>query len=68
MKAKRKLPQIEDSLKARAAAVGYTVDEAQAYDGTYWIPSIGHWRSIEEIENAVIIREEESAFPCSILR
>lgn len=54
------LPQISEDLKSRAAAVGYTVDNTQADDGTYWIPSTGRWRSIEQIEETVTVREEQS--------
>lgn len=55
--------KISESTKIRADKVGYHVDETQAGDGTYWIPSIGHWRSIEQIENEIASREERSSDP-----
>jgi hypothetical protein len=60
------MKHISEELKARASRVGYTVD-VQADDGTYWIPSIGHWRTIEQIEEVVAMREERDAHPCSLL-
>lgn len=53
--------QISEELKRRAAAVGYTVNDTRAGDGTYWIPSASHWRSIEQIEVEVAERESRTA-------
>lgn len=50
--------KITQELKDRAAKVGYHVDDTRADDGTYWIPSIGRWRSIEHIECVVTMYEE----------
>lgn len=48
-------------LHIRAEKVGYHFDASSpAYDGTYFVPSIGHWRSAEQIDETVAMREEQS--------
>jgi hypothetical protein len=48
---------IAEALRTRAAAVGFTVNDTRADDGTYWIPSIGKWCSIAQIKEVVSDRE-----------
>lgn len=52
---------ISQSLKDRAEKVGLTVNDTQAHDGTYWIPSLCAWRSIDQIAEIVADREDNRA-------